>query len=370
MDFETEGLLDGLSGEERGARLRLLERLLREGTPAAELKAAVAEDRLALLPVERLLDGNYTAAEVQEQSGLDAAFVRRIRRLAGLPEVDPEQPVFTAEDVAAARAVKSFLDAGLDEEAIAQITRVLGEGSSRLAATVSAAFGEAFLQPGDSEEDVALRFAALAKQLTPSLAPVLEATFKDHLREAVRRAMIGPAQRRTGQVGDAQELAVCFADLVGFTRLGGRVEVGELGTVAGRLSELAGDVAQPPVRLVKTIGDAAMFVSAEAPALVQAMLRLLQATKEEELPQLRAGIALGPALQRAGDFYGHSVNLASRVTGVARPETVLCTEETREAACEQVEFSFAGRHRLKGVKGPQPLYRARGATGEAQAAED
>ncbi|MGZ4350065.1 MAG: adenylate/guanylate cyclase domain-containing protein, partial [Solirubrobacteraceae bacterium] len=77
------------------------------------------------------------------------------------------------------------------------------------------------------------------------------------------------------------------------------------------------------------------------------------------LPSLRAGVAFGPALVRAGDYFGNSVNLASRVTGVARPGSVLCTREVRDAARDDFDWSPAGRHKLKGVTGPTPLYRAR-----------
>ena len=163
----------------------------------------------------------------------------------------------------AAQSLRLFLDAGFGEEAIVEITRVLGEAMSRLAATTTGAFVDTFLEPGDSEEDVALRFAALAQELAPTLAPVLEGAFSAHLREAVRRGILGRAERESGQVAGAQEMAVCFADLVGFTRLGGEVEPRELGGVAVKLGELATKVARPPVRLVKTIGDAAMFVSPE-----------------------------------------------------------------------------------------------------------
>ena len=62
-----------------------------------------------------------------------------------------------------------------------------------------------------------------------------------------------------------------------------------------------------------------MFVSPEPAPLVAVALALVDAVAGRGLPSLRAGIAVGPALLRAGDFYGHSVNLASRVTGVARP---------------------------------------------------
>ncbi len=360
MDFERDGLLEGLEGDERRARERFLQRLLQEGFTLEQLKSAVAENRLALLPVDRVLGGGHTAGEVEQRSGLPAETVIRTRRLLGLPDAGPEDKVFSDEDIDAARSTKLFLDAGFDEEAILEITRVLGEGMARLAATVTAAFTETYLTPGDSEEEVGERFAELAQRLTPALTPVLVAAFKDHLGDSVRRGVLGRAELETGDTASSQELTVCFADLVGFTRLGVEVEPTELGSVAGQLARLATSVTEEPVRLIKTIGDAAMFVSPDPGALVRVALALVAAVEEAGLPSLRAGIALGPALARAGDYYGNSVNLASRVTGVARPGSVLCTEEVREATGDEgLSWSSAGRHRLKGVSGPMTLYRAR-----------
>jgi adenylate cyclase len=143
--------------------------------------------------------------------------------------------------------------------------------------------------------------------------------------------------------------------------LGAEVPPDELGAVAGRLATLAADVAQPPVRLVKTIGDAAMLVSPEAPALLDAALGLVAAVDEEgdDYPLLRAGIASGPALARGGDWYGHPVNLASRVTGIARPSSVLATEEVYDAGGDAYRWSFAGERALKGIDEPVRLFRAR-----------
>ena len=359
MDFAAAGLLDGLNGTEREARERLLARLAADGASLEELRAAVAEDRLALLPVDRVLGGRDTAREIEQRTGVPAAMMIRIRRLLGLPEPGPDDRVFGDEDIEVARSTKLFLDSGLGEDAIGEITRVLGEGMGRLAATVTAAFVDAFLQAGDSEHDVATRFAALAEQLTPAVRPILIGAFNQHLRESVRRGMLGRAEREAGTLPDAVETSVCFADLVGFTRLGGEVEAQELGSVAGGLARLASEVTVPPVRLIKTIGDAAMFVSPEPGPLVGVALSLVDAVDAADLPSLRAGVASGPALLRAGDFYGHSVNLASRVTGIARPGSVLCTQEVRDAAPDDFEWSFAGRHRLKGVPEPVALYRAR-----------
>ena len=359
VDFAAKGLLDGLKGDERVQREQLLTRLLSDGFSEDELAKAVIENRLALLPVDRVLGGTHTAAEIEQRTGLEASTMIQLRRLQGLPQPGPEDRVFSDEDVEAARSTKLFLDAGFDQDRIVEVTRVLGEGMARLSATITGAFVETFLQPGESEADVALRFAALAEQLTPATAPILIAGFKAHLRDSVQRGMLGRAELESGDIAGAQEMAVCFADLVGFTRLGGQVEVRELGTVAGRLASLAASLTEAPVRLVKTIGDAAMFVSPDAAPLVKVALALVQAFEEEELPSLRAGIALGPAIARGGDYFGNSVNLASRVTGVARPGSVLCTREVRDAASDQFSWSQAGRHKLKGVAGPTPLYRAR-----------
>ncbi len=359
MDFEAAGLLDGLEGDERAAREQLLEHLVAEGFTLDQLKAAVAEDRLALLPVERVLGGKYTATETAERTGLPVELLVRMRRLLGLPEAGPEDRVFGDEEIAAAESMRMFIETGLGEDSIAEITRVLGEAMARVAATTTVAFAESFLKAGDNEQEVALRFARLAEQLTPAFSPVLLAAYKAHLRESVQRGMISRAELASGRLVGEQEMAVCFADLVGFTTLGGQLEAEELGGVIAKFGELAADEAKSGVRLVKTIGDAAMLACREPEPLVDAALSLLEAVEQADLPSLRAGVAYGRALQRTGDLYGPAVNLASRVTGVARPGSVLCTQEVLDAAPEAFDWSFARKHRLKGVGDSVPLYRAR-----------
>jgi adenylate cyclase len=79
----------------------------------------------------------------------------------------------------------------------------------------------------------------------------------------------------------------------------------------------------------------------------------------EEFPRLRAGIARGPALTQAGDYYGRPVNLASRITAVAKPGSVLMDEAAKEAAPDAFAYSFAGERRLKSFDARLKLYRAR-----------
>ena len=88
----------------------------RRASRGEELKAAIEEDRLALLLVERVLGGRYSAREIEERTGLPAAQMLRIRRLLGLPEASPDDRVFGEEEVDAAKSISLFLEAGLERE--------------------------------------------------------------------------------------------------------------------------------------------------------------------------------------------------------------------------------------------------------------
>jgi adenylate cyclase len=141
------------------------------------------------------------------------------------------------------------------------------------------------------------------------------------------------------------------------------VPVEELGSVAGRLSYLAGEACEPPVRLVKLIGDAVMLVSPKPEPMIDVALRLVEsAAADEGFPPLRVGIACGQAVHRWGDWFGTPVNLASRLTTRARPSTVLVSREVHDAVGSRYEFSDAGRKKLKGFASPVQAYKVSGRT--------
>jgi adenylate cyclase len=364
IDFQAEGLLEGVEGEACEARLELLEDLAADGASLEELRAAVAAGRLTLLPVERALAGTgprYTPREVAEKAGLDLDLVQRFSAALGVPYTDPDERTLTDEDVDAARRIKAFRDAGLPEDGMLQVARTIGMGMSRVAETNREIIVKTLMQPGDTERDLAQRLAVAAEYMLPQVGPTLMYAFQAHLLEQIRRDVIGAADLESGEIRGTADLSVCFADLVEFTRLGEEIAPEELGGVAGRFEEMASAVAEPPVRLVKMIGDAAMMVSSEPEPMLSAALRLIEAADEEgdEFPFLRAGIAYGTTLSQAGDYYGRSVNLASRITGVARPGSVLVDGATKEAVDGAFTYSFAGERRLKGIDSGVKLFRAR-----------
>lgn len=368
MSEDIEGLLEGCAGDEaRTARRELLEALLAEGVPIEDLRRAAAENRLALLPSERVLTGEplYTVREVAERSGVDSDLLLAQQQALGMPRHEADARVATEEDVQAAERFRRFLDAGLPAEGMLELARVIGQAMENVAAASRQLVGEALLRPGDTELELARRYAAATSELAPLMTSLLEHQYRVRLREGLRREAVDPQALESGELQDAVEVSVGFADLVGFTRLGERLPATDLGRLAGRLAAMAGDVAEPPVQLVKTVGDAAMLVSRETVPLLDALLALVAAAGEqdEEFPRLRAGAARGLALPRGGDWYGSPVNVASRITGVARGGSVLVAQEVRaDAPDEGYRWSRAPARRLKGVEGRVSLHRVRRAT--------
>jgi adenylate cyclase len=365
VDFEAEGLLEGVEeGEAREARLQLLRELHDGGLSLEELRAAVEEDRLVLLPAELELTGeqNYTLEELAERTGLDSDFVNSLALALGLPRPGPEDRMLDEGTIEAAETIKAFLDAGVSQDAVLEVTRVAGEGMSNVAQAVSRHAAELLIEPGDTELDLGRRFAQAVADFVPRAEPLHQFLLRAHLREQVREGIVTRTELESGQLGGSREVAIAFADLEGFTRLGERIPPDEIGRVANRLAELATSVAEPPVRLVKTIGDAAMLACYDVPALLSASHTLVKTAEDEEdddFPRLSAGLTHGHAVARNGDWYGAPVNLASRITSVARSGTVVVTAEVRERAGEGFDFSPLAPRKLKGVKGPVRLWRAR-----------
>lgn len=364
IDFEGEGLLEGVEGEAREARLHLLERLDGEGVPLEELREAVAAGRLTLLPVERALAGDgprYSSREIADRAGVELELLQRARAALGIPNPDPDERSLNQAELEAAQRVKAFLDAGLPEDGIVQVARTIGMGTARIAEANRELTVRTLMQPGDTERDLALRFTAAAEHLMPLIEPTLVYALRAHTLEQVRRDVIGAADLASGEIRGTTNLAVCFADMVEFTRLGEEIAPEELGSVVGKFEEMAIEIAEPPVRLVKMIGDAVMLVSADVEPLLDGVLRLIESAEAEgeEFPFVRAGLAYGSALAQWGDYYGRSVNLASRITGVARPGSVLVDAATMEAVAEGFSYSFAGERHLKGFDSRFKLFRAR-----------
>jgi len=359
-----DDLLDGLDGTARTERAELIEWLLDQGINADEIRSTSPP---LLLASRHLVgdDGTYVSArDISESHGIDLVLLQRVQRAIGLARVDdPDAVVHMRADGEAAAYAQRFVELGLHPDQVVLVVRVLAEGLSRAAEVMRYTALSAIMRPGASEVDIAKASKALVSQIAPILGPMIQDMLFMQLRHMMDTEAFNAGERAAGKpLPGARQVTVGFADLVGFTRLGEVVSAEELGQLANRLADLARDVTAPPVRFIKTIGDAVMLVCPEPMPLLDTVLKLVEIVdSDNDFPRLRAGAASGMAVSRAGDWFGSPINVASRVTGVARPGTVLVADSVWEAVSDTGQFqaSFASSRRLKGIKNEVKLFRVR-----------
>ena len=266
-DFAALGLLDGLEEPARSSRAALLASLHADGVALEELQAAVAEGRLTLLPAELALGGagRRTAREVAAEVGVDLAALEAVRRAAGLPLPPPDAPALGELDLFGARALAAFLEGGMPLDGLVEASRVFGEAAAHAAAAAGTLANTVLPQPGDTRAPTRAPGDRDARA-TPYAAELLGVMYLLHNRENLRNEVVAAEELAAGRRSDVHDVSVGFCDVVGFTRLGEGVAAADLGAIATRLAALAAGWRDPPVRLVKTIGDAAMLVAPAAGA--------------------------------------------------------------------------------------------------------
>jgi adenylate cyclase len=279
--------------------------------------------------LERLLLGGprrYTRLQVAELAGMPPARTQRLWRALGFPDAADDDPAFTDADIEALDVLSRLIDAGfVGPETEASIARAMGQSLSRLADWQTDMLADVLTRgTGDGERRPASAADAVAaaRALLPRLRHVQDYVWRRHLAANADRlfAATGP--------GDRRELAVGFADLVGYTSrsrgMGGR----ELGVMVEDFESIAAEViARHRGRVVKTVGDGVLFTATGAVDAVEIGLQLPEAWDAEDRPPLRVGAAYGAVLTRLGDVYSPVVNLASRLTSLARPGTTLVDRE-------------------------------------------
>ncbi len=342
------------------ARVRSL--LLGLGCSMEEIDRAVADDVVDLLVVDRLLvpsEQRLTQAELTEQTGMPVELIRRFWRALGFLDVDEDEHIFTEMDLEAVDLFQSIVAMGMtDADTAVQMARVIGTSMARIAsAQTGPGTTPLLVASGDSIVD-ADHFASQAGESIPAMAGLLEYVWRRHLQAATRRSML--LRSRGAGEGISPVMAVGFADMVGFTLLSQHLGDEELAAVVARFEEVAHDtVVALGGRVVKMIGDEVMFVVATATSAAEIGLSLAEAYADDELlSDVRVGLGVGPVLVQDGDFYGPVVNLASRLVVVARPGTVLVSDELRTALAAEHGIDFATRplraRNLKDIGRVQP----------------
>ncbi|MBK1786045.1 adenylate/guanylate cyclase domain-containing protein [Prauserella cavernicola] len=319
--------------------------------------------------LERVLLGgqrSYTRLQVAELAGVSEERTRQLWRALGFAAVPNDQVVFTDADVEAVRIADGMIDAGVfDQELETAVTRALGLHLSRLAEWQADLLWSLVREHPELAADEQ-RLTELVETLVPQLERVQSFVWRRHLVAYAGRALAVPDEDL-----EARTQVVGFVDMVGYTRMTRRIDENELGDVLERFEALATEVvAEGRGRVVKMIGDEVLFVADSPAEAAEIALTLTERTStDDELPPVRAGLASGRVLSRFGDVYGETVNLASRLTSIARPGTILVDRTLAKALTGDPAYELRSR-RSASVRGysrirPAALRRARGQSGSS-----
>jgi len=329
--FHTyEGLPDTDDADRREVALdHVKEILLMHGATEEEIDRAVADGVIDLFVAERMLVPSrrrYTRPEVAELTGVDVDKLERFWRALGFAGVDDDDRALTDLDLEAVRIFQGMQALGATQTDTAlQMARVIGSSMARIA--------EAELVPGNMislEVDPVMSaeaFASIADETIPAMAKLLEFVWRRQVAAGIQRSMM---LRSHGLApGQSPVLAVGFADMVGFTLLSQHLSDEELAAV---------------VRVVKMIGDEVMFVVDHVADAARIGLDLADAYADDDLlSDVRVGLACGPVLQRDGDYFGPTVNLAHRIVNIGNPGTVLMSDEFHAALTDEAPDEFTAK---------------------------
>jgi len=344
--------------------MTLREFLQSQGVPEPDIESAeeLGPEAVQLLAIDRLLVPGvrrYTEREVVERSGVDLETARKLWRAIGFPDVPEDEAAFTDSDIEALATLKQMIDQGVIDPGVAlQLTRVYGQSLARMADAQVAAMRERIEQPlrqaGASDTEVAEAVTTVAGAVLPTIEGFVLHLWRRHLAAAAQRQLFYGSESAAGETA-----TVGFADLVGFTALSQQLDQRELAAMVDRFETLAYDtIAELRGRIVKMLGDEVMFVTDDPAPGARIAMHLAEAYADDEtLPDVRVGLAVGPVLAREGDYFGPTVNLASRIVNISYAGSAVVSDEVHAALEGNEEFGWKALRprRLKGI-GWTPLW--------------
>jgi adenylate cyclase len=288
----------------------------------ADLSAALETTEEYLLGARPSL----TRVEVAERAGVPLEVATELWRLLGFAQQDDDAVAFTESDVEALRHTSALVDLGiLSPERQAALVRTWGRSFARLAEWQTSLLADVALESPDPVAQV----TDLAGEVLPRVEALQSYVWRRHLASAGSRLLANDAAG-----SETSTLAVVFVDIVGFTSRSKELDEHELVSWLEHFeAECSGLVVDLGGRVIKNIGDEVLFVADDVAAAAEAALTMTArgADEDDPFPGVRAGLAYGEVVSRLGDVFGPTVNIASRLTSVARPGAVLIDQGAHDA---------------------------------------
>jgi adenylate cyclase len=307
-----------------------------------------------------------TYAELAADLGRPPELVRRLAVELGLPP--PANDAVRTEDAELLSLILTTLDLANDED-LSRFARLYGGSVQRLVRAGLEFFDRTVYQraltfdmSNEEQDQFVYQRAAAYTQLVARVVPLLQQRHREHgVREYLTGLTEGWMEERAiGTAPPKRPPAIAFLDLTGYTRLA--EERGDE-YAAGVAAELAGVVQHTSRahggRPVKWLGDGVMFHFNDSAGAIRGGLELVEQTELAISVPARVGINAGAVVVQEGDYFGKTVNVASRIADHAKPREVLVSDEAmRSADVTDVEFESIGEVELKGITRAVRLHRA------------
>ena len=291
------------------------------GAPPDELARAILGE-----------DAVYNALEVATETGVTVEELRRLWRALGFPEQGLEI-AFTRSDAQAVATLTSMVESDLlDVDLAVKLTRAMGQTMARLADWEVAALVQRVEELERSESATGSRRGSALRLIAGMQEPfeaLLVYAWRRHLAAAVSRIQAlgaGEDDLHTTQ------LTVGFADIVSFTALSNQIEEDRIGDIVEVFESRCSDVvATQRGRVIKSIGDSVLFVNTDPIAAYDTAEGIINVIgRDSRMPDVRVGLASGSVVMRMGDVFGPPVNMAARLTGVARRNRIIIDSRLAE----------------------------------------
>lgn len=273
----------------------------------------------------------YTAAEVSggDEEALEES--RRLWRALGFPEYPGEEVAFTRGDAGALATLRNAVESGvIDFDTALNLTRAVGQTMARLAdwevATLLPKLDENLGTGANGDSRLAAAIA-LVEQVNAPFEALLVYAWRRHLAAAASRVeALGSADEDL----KTTEVTVGFADIVQFTALSNEIGEERVGDLVEVFESRCSDViAAHRGRIIKSLGDSVLFIVDDAVRALDIAEGIIQVIgRDSRMPDVRVGLASGAVVMRLGDVFGPPVNMAARLTGVARRNRVIIDEAT------------------------------------------
>lgn len=341
-----------------------LERYLVElGATPEELREAIETDSRGTLALDLALRSRGERLPFREaiaRAGLEPDEAAALWRALGFPDPLRSSARISADEIETIQILNEF-GRRLGTDTMLQLARVIGGSVARIAEAVVDAFRLNVEMPrrstGESYTAVVEDYTDTAAVAIPALGRGITAALAAHMVVVSRSAWGLDSDQSTV----TRELTVGFADLVDYTASARAATPAALANTISRFEDRVADVVgRFGGRVVKLIGDEAMFIVADPVAACELVLELNRALADDaRLPSVRTALAAGPVVSHHGDYYGDVVNLAARLVKAAEPGEVLVSESVArsEAGATELTFEPAGALPLKGYDERVGAYR-------------